>query len=157
MQKKDLNESLISEERIKRDNDILKLNETVYGVLGKAWPSCRETQGNRVELCSKVSLNAKYLCHSVTALCLDKYCVEFVTRCGTMLPTQSTPIQISMLATLNLFVDKLALLKVSNSELTVKEKEMLDLVCVTLNKILNHSMGTCNYGFINAIEDTGEI
>ena len=115
LQKKDLNESLISEERIKRDNDILKLNETVYGVLGKAWPSCRETQ--------------------------DKYCVEFVTRCGTMLPAQSTPIQISMLATLNLFVDKLALLKVSNSELTIKEKEMLDLVCVTLNKILNHSMG----------------
>lgn len=70
-----------------------------------------------------------------------------------MFPMQSTPIQISMLATLNLFVDKLVLFKVNSSELSMKEKEMLDLTCDTLNKILKHSIGKYNYKFLNVIED----
>ncbi|XP_076235930.1 proteasome adapter and scaffold protein ECM29 isoform X2 [Calliopsis andreniformis] len=115
LQKKDESESFISEDKRKRDNDILKLNETVYEILGKAWPTCKETQ--------------------------DKYCVEFITSFGTIFPSQSTSIQVSMLAALNLFVDKLALLKVNSSELSTKEKEMLDLVCNTFYKILRHSIG----------------
>ncbi|XP_053994994.1 proteasome adapter and scaffold protein ECM29 [Hylaeus volcanicus] len=113
--KKDENESLIFDEKVKRDENILKLYETVYGTLGKAWPSCKETQ--------------------------DKYCVEFVTHFGTKFPVQSTPIQISMLATLNLFVDKLALLNVNSSKLSIKEEEMLSVICDTLNKILKQSIG----------------
>ncbi|XP_043249578.1 proteasome adapter and scaffold protein ECM29 [Colletes gigas] len=114
--KKDENESLISDEKVKRDDNIMKLNETVYGMLGKAWPaSSKETQ--------------------------DKYCVKFITHYGTTFPVQSTHIQMSMLTSLNLFVDKLALLKVNSSELSIKEKEMLDFTCETLNKIIKHSIG----------------
>ncbi|KOC60812.1 Proteasome-associated protein ECM29 like protein [Habropoda laboriosa] len=113
--KKDESESLVSEEKIKRDNDVLKLYETVYEILGKAWPPCKETQ--------------------------DKYCVEFIIHYGTMFPLQPTTIQVSMLSALNLFVDKLSLLKLHRSELLMKDKEMLDLVCVTFNKILIHSIG----------------
>lgn len=61
-----------------------------------------------------------------------------------MFPLQSTTIQISILVMLNLFVDKLALLKTSNSELSIKDKEMLDSICNTFNKILSHSIGKCN-------------
>ncbi|XP_076224219.1 proteasome adapter and scaffold protein ECM29 isoform X2 [Nomia melanderi] len=108
-------ESLISDERVKRNEDILKLHETVYGILGKAWPSCKETQ--------------------------DKYCVEFVTRFEKIFPTQSTSIQVAMLTSLNLFVDKLALLKVDSTELSIGDKEMLSEICDKLNKILEYSIG----------------
>ncbi|CAL7951979.1 unnamed protein product [Xylocopa violacea] len=113
--KKDENESLPPEERIKRDDAILKLHETVYGTLGKAWPSCKETQ--------------------------DKYCVEFISHYGTMFTIQPTIIQISMLSTLNLFVDKLALLKINSLELTAQDREMLNTICDIFNKILRYSIG----------------
>ncbi|CAK9831680.1 Proteasome adapter and scaffold protein ECM29 [Anthophora retusa] len=113
--KKNENESLVPEERMKRNNEVLKLYETVYEILGKAWPSCKETQ--------------------------DKYCVEFIVHYGTMFPLQSTTVQVSMLSALNLFIDKLALLKLNKSELSMKDKEMLNLVCDTFNKILTHSIG----------------
>lgn len=58
-----------------------------------------------------------------------------------MFPVQSTTIQVSMLLTLNLFVDKLALLKINGSQMTVQDKEMLNLVCDTFNKILRHCLG----------------
>ncbi|XP_029040341.2 proteasome adapter and scaffold protein ECM29 isoform X1 [Osmia bicornis bicornis] len=113
--KKDESESLISDERIKRNDDTVKLYETIFETLGKAWPSsCKETQ--------------------------DKYCIELITCCDKMFPLQSTTIQISILVMLNLFVDKLALLKTSNSELSIKDKEMLDSICNTLNKILSRSI-----------------
>lgn len=57
-----------------------------------------------------------------------------------MLPVQSTTIQISMLSSLNLFVDKLALLKINISDLSNEDKTMLDLICDTFNKILKYSM-----------------
>lgn len=44
MARKDTDESLVSEEKIKR-NDVIKLYETVYEILGKAWPLYKETQG----------------------------------------------------------------------------------------------------------------
>ncbi|XP_078050250.1 proteasome adapter and scaffold protein ECM29 isoform X2 [Augochlora pura] len=112
---KDDNESLLSEERTKRNEDILKLHETIYGALGKAWPTCKETQ--------------------------DKYCVEFVTRFGKVLPTQSTSVQVSMLSSLTLFVDKLALLKLNSAELSSTDKEMLQTICDKLNEILRYSLG----------------
>lgn len=74
-------------------------------------------------------------------LLLDKYCVEFITHYDKMLPVQSTTIQISMLSSLNLFVDKLALLKINISDLSIEDKTMLDLICDTFNKILKYSMG----------------
>ncbi|XP_043596940.1 proteasome adapter and scaffold protein ECM29 isoform X1 [Bombus pyrosoma] len=114
LSRKDGDESLLSEERIKRD-EIIKLYETVYEILGKAWPSYKDTQ--------------------------DKYCIEFITHYGKMFPVQSTTIQISMLSALNLFVDKLALLKINISELSIEEREKLNLICDTFNKILKHSIG----------------
>lgn len=112
--RKDADESLVSEEKIKR-NDVIKLYETVYEILGKAWPLYKETQ--------------------------DKYCVEFITHYDKMLPVQSTTIQISMLSSLNLFVDKLALLKINILDLSIEDKTMLDLICDIFNKILKYSMG----------------
>lgn len=58
-----------------------------------------------------------------------------------MFPVQSTTIQISMLSALNLFVDKLALLEINISELSIEEREKLNLICDTFNKILKHSIG----------------
>lgn len=72
---------------------------------------------------------------------LDKYCVEFITHYDKMLPVQSTTIQISMLSSLNLFVDKLALLKINILDLSIEDKTMLDLICDIFNKILKYSMG----------------
>nr|XP_033335253.1 proteasome adapter and scaffold protein ECM29 [Megalopta genalis] len=112
---KDNNETLLSDERTKRNEDILKLHETVYGALGKSWPTCKETQ--------------------------DKYCVEFVTRFEKVLPTQSTSIQVSMLTSLTLFVDKLALLKMNSAELSSTDKEMLHAICDKLNEILRYGLG----------------
>ncbi|XP_043507485.1 proteasome adapter and scaffold protein ECM29 [Frieseomelitta varia] len=114
LSKKDEDESLASEERIKRD-EIIKLYETIYEILGKAWPSSKDTQ--------------------------DKYCIEFITHYDMMFPIQPTTIQISMLSALNLFVDKLALLTINISELSVEERGTLNLICDTFNKILKHSIG----------------
>ncbi|XP_012151377.1 proteasome adapter and scaffold protein ECM29 isoform X2 [Megachile rotundata] len=113
--KKDETESLISDERMKRTDDMVKLYEAIFETLGKAWPSCKETQ--------------------------DKYCIELITCCDKMFPLQSTTIQISMLVMLNLFLDKLSLLKTNYSELSIKDKEMLDSICNTLNNILTRSIG----------------
>ncbi|XP_076278491.1 proteasome adapter and scaffold protein ECM29 [Lasioglossum baleicum] len=115
VQNKSDNETLLSDERTKRNEDILKLHETVYGALGKAWPTCKETQ--------------------------DKYCIEIVTRFEKVFPTQSTIIQVSMLTSLTLFVTKLALLKLDSAELSMKDKEMLHEICDKLNKILGYSIG----------------
>ena len=61
-----------------------------------------------------------------------------------MFPIQPTTIQISMLSALNLFVDKLALLTINISELSVEERGTLNLICDTFNKILKHSIGKYN-------------
>lgn len=58
-----------------------------------------------------------------------------------MFPLQSTTIQISMLSTFNLFVDKLVLLKISSSELSAEDKEMLNIICDTFSKIFKYSIG----------------
>ncbi|XP_017886202.1 uncharacterized protein LOC108628849 [Ceratina calcarata] len=46
-----------------------------------------------------------------------------------------------MLSTINLYVDKLVLLKLDNTKLSVKDREKLNTICETLNKILKFSIG----------------
>ncbi|XP_032663557.1 proteasome adapter and scaffold protein ECM29 [Odontomachus brunneus] len=102
-------EDTAEESRKKKENNI-KLQETVYEVLGKAWPSSKKTQ--------------------------DKYCIEFVTHCQKVLPNSTRSVQIAILTTLNLFVDRLVLLKVSKEEISSQDRKVLDEICDSLNKIL---------------------
>lgn len=69
-------------------------------------------------------------------LIVDKYCIEFVTHCQKVLPNSTRSVQIAILTTLNLFVDRLVLLKVSKEEISLQDKKVLDEICDNLNKIL---------------------
>ncbi|KAG7212048.1 hypothetical protein KM043_012404 [Ampulex compressa] len=106
-------------ESTNRKDDIMKLQETIYEVLGKAWPTCKETQ--------------------------DKFCIEFVHHCQEVLPNTTRPIQVSILTTLNLFVDKLVLLKLKTSEMSKEDKEMMDEICEVIYNILKHCIGVSKY------------
>ncbi|XP_012233833.1 proteasome adapter and scaffold protein ECM29 [Linepithema humile] len=105
----DNEEDTAEESRKKKENNI-KLQETVYEVLGKAWPSTKETQ--------------------------EKYCIEFVTHCQKVLPNSTRSVQIAILTALNLFVDRLVVLKINKTEMSVKDKKLLDEISDNLNKIL---------------------
>lgn len=69
-------------------------------------------------------------------LIADKYCIEFVTHCQKVLPNSTRSVQIAILTTLNLFVDRLILLKVNKEEISLQDKKVLDEICDSLNKIL---------------------
>lgn len=103
-------------ENSKKVEDKLKLQETIYESLGKAWPSCKETQ--------------------------DKYCLQFVSHCNEVLSTSTRVVQVAILTTLNLFVDKLILFKIPASE---SNQEMLNTVYETLEKILIQSINVSKY------------
>lgn len=53
-----------------------------------------------------------------------------------MLPNSTRSVQIAILTTLNLFVDRLVLLKVNKDETSSQDKKVLDEICDNLNKIL---------------------
>ncbi|OXU22910.1 hypothetical protein TSAR_016170 [Trichomalopsis sarcophagae] len=107
------------EENKKKREEKIKLQETIYEGLGKAWPTCKETQ--------------------------DQYCVQFVAHCFDTLPTSTRPVQVSILTTLNRYVDKLALLKMDYNQCTENDKKMLDTICGTLLKILRYAIGIAKY------------
>ncbi|KAL0121628.1 hypothetical protein PUN28_006856 [Cardiocondyla obscurior] len=111
-------EDTVEENRKKKENNI-KLQETVYEVLGKAWPSTKETQ--------------------------DKYCIEFVTHCQKVLPNSTRSVQVSILTALNLFVDRLVLLKISKAEMPPKDKSLLDQINDSLNKILSYCINISKF------------
>ncbi|XP_033222326.1 proteasome adapter and scaffold protein ECM29 [Belonocnema kinseyi] len=106
-------------ENSKKVEEKMKLQETIYESLGKAWPSCKETQ--------------------------DKYCLQFVTHCNETLPNSTRVVQVAILTTLNLFVDKLILFKISASENNPQDQETLSTVCETLEKILRQSISISKY------------
>lgn len=68
----------------------------------------------------------------------DKYCIEFVTHCQKILPNSTRSVQVAILTTLNLFVDKLVLLKMSKVETSATDKKLLGEICDSLNKILSY-------------------
>ncbi|XP_012280899.1 proteasome-associated protein ECM29 homolog isoform X2 [Orussus abietinus] len=117
--KEDDDEEKSLTERTKKKEDILKLQETLYEALGKAWPSNKETQ--------------------------DKYCLQFVTHCYEVLPKSTRTLQVAILTMLNLFVDKLVLLQIDATQTSPKDKETLKSICDVLEKILRHSMGISKY------------
>ncbi|KYM93818.1 Proteasome-associated protein ECM29 like protein [Cyphomyrmex costatus] len=111
-------EDTAEENRKKKENNI-KLQETIYEVLGKAWPSTKETQ--------------------------DKYCIEFVTHCQKVLPNSTRSVQVTILTALNLFVDRLVLLKMSKTEMSLKDKKLLDQIGDSLNKILSYCINISKF------------
>lgn len=62
-------------------------------------------------------------------------------HCFETLPTSTRPVQVSILSTVNRYVDKLVLLKTDFKQTTEKDKEMLDSICSTLLKILRYAIG----------------
>lgn len=111
-------EDSAEENRKKKENN-LRLQETIYEVLGKAWPSTKETQ--------------------------DKYCIEFVIHCQKVLPNSTRSVQVAILTALNLFVDRLILLKISKTEISLKDKKLLDQICDSLNKILSYCINISKF------------
>lgn len=111
-------EDTVEENRKKKENNI-KLQETVYEVLGKAWPSTKETQ--------------------------DKYCIEFVTHCQKVLPNSTRSVQVNILTALNLFVDKLVILKINKTEISSKDKKLLDEISDSFNKILSYCINISKF------------
>lgn len=73
------------------------------------------------------------------------------------MPTSTRPVQVSILTTLNRYVDKLALLKVDHNQTTEKDKEILDTICGTLLKILRYAIGNYNENLISKMTDNNSI
>ncbi|XP_012265500.2 proteasome adapter and scaffold protein ECM29 [Athalia rosae] len=117
--KPDEDEENSAEENSKKRELNMKLQETVYETLGKAWPSTKETQ--------------------------DKYCIQFVTHCHKTLPSSTRPVQVAILGALSLFVDKLILMKIDSTSASPEDKEMLASICDTISKILRNSLGISKY------------
>ncbi|KAJ8667078.1 hypothetical protein QAD02_008740 [Eretmocerus hayati] len=108
-----------AEENKKKREEKSKLQETIYESLGKAWPSCKETQ--------------------------DQYGVKFLMHCFETLPTCTRPVQVAILTALNHFVDKLVLFKINVNETSESDKEVLDSICGILLKILRYAIGIAKY------------
>ncbi|XP_014217029.1 proteasome-associated protein ECM29 homolog [Copidosoma floridanum] len=107
------------EENKKKREDKLKLQETIYEGLGKAWPTSKETQ--------------------------DQYCLQFISHCLETLPTSTRPVQVMILSSVNRFVDKLVLLKTDYNRMLEADRELLESVCGNLLKILRYSIGIAKY------------
>lgn len=68
----------------------------------------------------------------------DKYCIEFVTHCQKVLPNSTRSVQVTILTALNLFVDRLVILKINKTEISSKDKKLLDEISDSFNKILSY-------------------
>lgn len=91
--------------------------------------------------------------YNFTRLIADKYCIEFVTHCQKVLPNSTRSVQIAILTALNLFVDRLAVLKINKTEMSAKDKKMLDEINDSLNKILLYCISKYiyNINYVNII------
>lgn len=78
----------------------------------------------------------------------DKYCIEFVTHCQKILPNSTRSVQVAILTALNLFVDRLVLLKINKAEIPLKDKKLLDQIGDSLNKILSYCISKYIYLYI---------
>lgn len=64
----DNEEDTVEENRKKKENNV-KLQETVYEVLGKAWPSTKETQGCKIIFLGKFYLVKMHFYNMQSILC----------------------------------------------------------------------------------------
>jgi len=78
----------------------------------------------------------------------DKYCIEFVTHCQKILPNSTRSVQVAILTALNLFVDRLVLLKMSKAETSSKDKKLLGDICDSLNKILSYCISKYDMNYL---------
>lgn len=111
-----------SENLIKKRENLMKLQETVYASLGKAWPSLKTSKQTQ-----------------------DKYCSQFVVHCYETLPNSTRPIQVAIMTTLTYFVEKLVLFQFKITELTAEDQLKLDTICEILFEILKISISISNY------------
>ncbi|XP_011307486.1 proteasome-associated protein ECM29 homolog [Fopius arisanus] len=118
----DDSDNYTTEESSKRREDQMKLQETVYKALGKAWPSSIEHKSTQ-----------------------DEYCLQFVTHCHETLVNSTRPTQVAIMTTLTLFVEKLVILKLTTEELTENDKQKLHQICETLHQILKGAVGISTY------------
>jgi len=86
--------------------------------------------------------------HNRIHLFIDKYCVEFVTHCQKILPNSTRSVQVAILTALNLFVDRLILLKMSKAETSPKDKKLLSDICDSLNKILSYCISKYDMNYL---------
>ncbi|KAF7987486.1 hypothetical protein HCN44_003248 [Aphidius gifuensis] len=111
-----------TEESNKKRENQMKLQEVVYESLGKAWPSNPESKTTQ-----------------------DKYCLQFVTHCYETLPNSTRTIQVAIMTTLNRFVEKLLLFKMTNDQLTIDDHKKMNKICQTIHDILKISIGISKY------------
>lgn len=111
---KEEKEDASSEEIAKKRENVIKLKETIYETLGKAWPEhSKNTQ--------------------------EKYREMFVEHCVDCLPNITRPVQVSVVGALSCFVDKLELLR--EDDLTQKEEECLNKIVDKIIEALKYSLG----------------
>ncbi|XP_066591555.1 proteasome adapter and scaffold protein ECM29 [Prorops nasuta] len=106
-------------EIVKQKEENINVQETIYEVLGKAWPTNKETQ--------------------------DKYCVEFINHCQQILANSTRTVQVAILVALNLYVDRLKLFQMKNTEMTNDDIIMYEAVCGVLYNILRSCIGESKY------------
>ncbi|XP_008560300.1 proteasome adapter and scaffold protein ECM29 [Microplitis demolitor] len=111
-----------SEEMTKKREDQMKLQETVYEALGKAWPSSRSSKDTQ-----------------------DKYCLQIIAHCHDTLSSSTRAIQVAIMTTLTHFVEKLIFLQLNYSELSKNDAAKLNTICETLYQILKISIGISKY------------
>ncbi|CAD6237411.1 GSCOCG00002299001-RA-CDS [Cotesia congregata] len=111
-----------SEEITKKREDQMKLQETVYEALGKAWPGSKGSKDTQ-----------------------DKYCLQIIAHCHETLPSSTRAIQVAIMTTLTHFVEKLVFFQVTYGELKKEDREKLDIICETLYQILKISIGISKY------------
>lgn len=110
-------EDLSSEETNKKRENLINLRETVYETLGKAWPKNPETQ--------------------------EKYGELFVEHCVSCLPTTTRSIQVSVMAALCIYVDKLAILNQEN--VSPKYVEIFPKILDNIFKALTYALNIAKH------------
>lgn len=111
---------LASEELTAKRENAIKLKETIYETLGKAWPA--NSSGTQ-----------------------EKYRKLFVNHCATCLPTNTRSVQVCVVTALCNYVDKLLLL--SCDQLTKEEEEILGQIVDDIIKADTYALG--NYFFLS--------
>lgn len=121
--KDDDDEDLTAEETSKKRENMIKLKETVYETLGKAWPANCATQ--------------------------EKYGELFVEHCVNCLPNTTRSVQVCVVAALCLYVDKLAVLH--GEVTTTKCTELFPKILENVFKALSYALSKTNLNLIKTL------